>query len=1586
MSGFTPNVTARLTSSGAAVTTIVSDPNTKVSYTFTSGNLTGSPLIGYSMGLSNNGSGTCGISSNPFSVAIPPFNQAYGGPSVISTVYSSNCVPSTGNWYLQFSFDTVTLASATSKERPNPGQLVTYPFKFGLDDFYITDIGCDGVQFYCSYTGSSGVENVAAVDKNSVVTVRYQFRNGSVSLIVNNVTKTTFQTTSTTPQHVVFLCGFIGPPPPPFVPARGYPSMLLTNIVLGLPSQTFTPSLEYYNSSGELFPYLINLSSSAISFVTPGALLFQDETPSTITLNQVFSNEIQSTISYPVSQTGIVPDTLINVIPSFPSKLLVRGLTPFSYSFTSTNYYPPPDYIQGFSSLGKTNVVITGTNTAVVSMPKRFTDIQVSGDRLYDLHYLYVNNIQLSIDIPFFTSPVDIADFGLIETITATPYLGYITGGGSGTNTLTFVSVYSYTTPQTLTFVPSPFTVNGVDVIAIFFNVYAVSASGTSNLMTQTPPVTIGTQSSFSFSMAVQSVDGYAGNDLTTIFRGPSNRQLYLPSGLPLSLDVFASGTSLLQPFTTGQGSKIMTVSSTTGFTTSTTTPLLWKVDAIANGSVIATIQTLLTILQGKIYSVPELLPPSLSTYIFTPFSYVFSLSNSPTTTLIYYNSDPIIRNYMTSNYNSTSLTFSSTTGFTSSTSNALLSVQAVGTDGSIISELNIYVSASANIITSVPPFTGRITLYKYEPFLYKYGFVPGVTGLTLSPAASSAEARTFTSVATDSLTFNYAGTYQTSYASSINLIATALYFSNNSNNTVVTLSNIVNVNPGRFSNPVSTSFTFYQYEDVSLTYGSNIAFDTAASLDNPPGASPALPPGLYFASVAGSSNNFVLRGAPTFQYPSIQYLILGTNSLTHQTVTTRININVRPPHIQITPRSLAVSGMKIGTPITPTKFTAIQPAALTILGFQYDWDTLPDGLVFKDLNGNTVSQPFYPTDPNLSLILTGTPTTKAALDFVNAGLTVYTVKLYAFQYQPKGVVTNQIALITFSFGETILFANTVIPILYASQPVVSGSFIIKAASYFPTGDPIASITVNSLPDGLAIANPITGIPYYVNGVDYANGVLVLGTPTTVSSGTYSVTATSIGGFTNSYDLSIPVLQDVVSFTSVTPPSAVFIVSRPINLDYTLSFTAVSVITTQTITYTTSFDITKYGLSLSVFDGTATIIGTPTQPLTTTTLIITATDTLGTFANVPIDITINADQFTFNTVSLNFIQNSQITPVQFSATTSSERLVVSYLSYDLPAGLNLSLLGLLTGTPTVSTGGTFHIVGSTGYPVGGTGEFSYSVLADNALILLTQNPLVVPSYIFSIDAFRTFTYSGHTPVLTIDQQSIKDKNENNGQNYLYLFITGNSLNGTIIAGAAALSPFTFNVIGTYLNTTVILPLQLSFNGTTGSIVTETSQGNLRFSSPATTTYLFYQYCPIPPIVFRVSGSSGFTYFYTVTTNLPVGLTFTPDPSGTFATITGSPALYNDGISSLTVYAVNNGYITFQTIQIRVITPFFVNPQDNGASAYTSLLRNQVVVNAAQNARDNVVFPTTDASLGFLQSPGAPDVKSPPVPCCDVKIK
>ena len=49
----------------------------------------------------------------------------------------------------------------------------------------------------------------------------------------------------------------------------------------------------------------------------------------------------------------------------------------------------------------------------------------------------------------------------------------------------------------------------------------------------------------------------------------------------------------------------------------------------------------------------------------------------------------------------------------------------------------------------------------------------------------------------------------------------------------------------------------------------------------------------------------------------------------------------------------------------------------------------------------------------------------------------------------------------------------------------------------------------------------------------------------------------------------------------------------------------------------------------------------------------------------------------------------------------------------------------------------------------------------------------------------------------------------------------------------------------------------------------------------------------------------------------------------------------------------------------------------GAGAYTALLRNDVLGNAAQNARDIRTFPQVNPLAGPLMAPRAPDVVTPP---------
>jgi hypothetical protein len=60
------------------------------------------------------------------------------------------------------------------------------------------------------------------------------------------------------------------------------------------------------------------------------------------------------------------------------------------------------------------------------------------------------------------------------------------------------------------------------------------------------------------------------------------------------------------------------------------------------------------------------------------------------------------------------------------------------------------------------------------------------------------------------------------------------------------------------------------------------------------------------------------------------------------------------------------------------------------------------------------------------------------------------------------------------------------------------------------------------------------------------------------------------------------------------------------------------------------------------------------------------------------------------------------------------------------------------------------------------------------------------------------------------------------------------------------------------------------------------------------------------------------------------------------------------------------------VGFNTIIPYFVNPQ-SGAGAYTAQLRNSVEANAAQNARDNTVFPEVNPLPGPFMGPRAPDV-------------
>jgi hypothetical protein len=155
------------------------------------------------------------------------------------------------------------------------------------------------------------------------------------------------------------------------------------------------------------------------------------------------------------------------------------------------------------------------------------------------------------------------------------------------------------------------------------------------------------------------------------------------------------------------------------------------------------------------------------------------------------------------------------------------------------------------------------------------------------------------------------------------------------------------------------------------------------------------------------------------------------------------------------------------------------------------------------------------------------------------------------------------------------------------------------------------------------------------------------------------------------------------------------------------------------------------------------------------------------------------------------------------------------------------------------------------------------------------------------------------------------------------------------------------------------PIDISLNFTlnTGTGPTLTSPTTLSFSQ--------YQYVPITPIQLSGTGT-GTVYFFVPSANLPPGLTFNQFTNQ----LTGTPA--SIGNYTMTFYAKDSiGVSTFR-LMFTFLIPRVIRTQD-GAGAYTSLLRQYTTVLGAQNARDKVVLPTQERGLGEFMSPPAPDV-------------
>lgn len=860
-----------------------------------------------------------------------------------------------------------------------------------------------------------------------------------------------------------------------------------------------------------------------------------------------------------------------------------------------------------------------------------------------------------------------------------------------------------------------------------------------------------------------------------------------------------------------------------------------------------------------------------------------------------------------------------------------------------IADTLTVPVTVSNRIDASSAAIGGVFQLYKYEPFgVNFYSVNQGAsTTDTLSYVNSSAELFAFLSnVSGSQITFASTNGPSVSYTNPLSLIIDDV-----SGSTVLeTISNTVYMNPGRFFPPAANStYVFYKNEPIApQTFSATIPLQTPISV-------PTIPAGLSFSRTA--SNSFQMVGTPLVQSPASNYKVIG-KGLTNpgQTVTVDINIRVAAERmITDVSGSSNVFSMQVDTPISNRVVTSRCPPYPNVgSNIAYTWfPPLPTGLSFRNVSNIPVSSGYVALDPSSTLILAGTPTEAAAQTISNG----YQTTLYATR-TTSPFISRDVSF-TFSFGESVVFGSSNLTTLYTGASVLSSSSSnsFSAQTKFATID--SSITTIFSPD---LRSDLS-----LNFVFAQQRAFLTGTPASAGVGTYTVTAVNGNAVSNSITASYTISNDQTFFDyTVTPAIDTcynFVDERPVSnalagyYPYPIDFLAYTLSGCNVVFASTGLPV---GVTLSnVTTNRVRLAGIPTVPtaLTTATITATAVDT-SAINSTTIKTSVVSDFYTFNDLSLSYIENVPSTPAQISATTIGGFPIIQYSSSNLPAGLNLSAAGLLTGAIQVGVDGSFSVDATTGYTTGSK-VYDYTVVPDSILLTTPQASYVVPAGANVNIPVTGIAYSGRTV-----------------SNYQFSNLPttyGLSIDGTsgLISGTVDPVPPTnvaFAVqgsVGTRVGT-----LDASWNDPVISFA-RSSAGGPVVTSPAVRTVVTYQYMPIEPIVCAGSGT-GRVYFFVDSAQLPRGLSWNPITQ----TLSGSPVV--TGSYPVTFYARDSVATTTFAVTFEILIPRIIRKQD-GAGAYTSLVRQYAEVNAAQGGRDTRVFPSQERALGEFMAPDAPVV-------------
>ncbi|MBK8092611.1 MAG: putative Ig domain-containing protein [Verrucomicrobiaceae bacterium] len=500
---------------------------------------------------------------------------------------------------------------------------------------------------------------------------------------------------------------------------------------------------------------------------------------------------------------------------------------------------------------------------------------------------------------------------------------------------------------------------------------------------------------------------------------------------------------------------------------------------------------------------------------------------------------------------------------------------------------------------------------------------------------------------------------------------------------------------------------------------------------------------------------------------------------------------------------------------------------------------------------------------------------------------------------------------------------------------------------------PTITLTPTSLPNGtvgtaysqtLSASGGTSSYTYAVTtgglpaGLSLSSAGAITGTPTTSGTASFTVTTTDTHGCTGTSNLSITVNAGACPTVTITPTP---LAAGTVGTAYSATPSA-----SPAATYTWSATSLPAGLSLNT--STGAITGTPTA---TGTATITATATItGSTCSASTTLTVICPSISITPLTLpnGTVNTAYSQTLSASGGTSSYSYAVT--SGILPAGLNLSSGGAITGTPTSTTSQTFTITVTDANGCTGTHEFTVAPVCP----VITMTPSTLPNGTVGTAYSQTLGASGGiapysyavttgvlptglslgsgvingTPTSTTSQTftiTVTDANGCTGTREFtvapvcpVITMTPSTLpNGTVgtaysqtLGASGGTSPYSFAV------TTGVLPTGLSLgsgviNGTPTSATSQTFTITATDANGCTGTREF-TVAPVCPVITltpstlpngtvgtaysQTLGASGGTssYTYAVTTGgLPAGLSLS-----SAGAITGTPT--TSGTASFTV--------------------------------------------------------------------------------------